>query len=121
MKKKGLTKQLRINFVHAFTMVQVSILVNGSRGFFGTSRGLWQRDPLSPLLFILIMGLLSRMSRRMQEEGLVKGVKVGNDENGGLSISHLLFVDDTILFCDANTEQILYIQLLLTCFEAVTG
>ena len=29
-------------------------------------------------------------------------------------------MDDTILFCDAKTEQILYIQMLLTCFEAVT-
>ncbi|XP_030926228.1 proteinaceous RNase P 1, chloroplastic/mitochondrial-like isoform X3 [Quercus lobata] len=27
--------------------------------------GLWQRDPLSPLLFILVMGPLSRMLRRM--------------------------------------------------------
>ena len=46
---------------------------------------------------------------------------VGNYIAGGLSVSHLLFVDDTTLFCDANTEQILYIHLLLTCFEAVTG
>ena len=34
---------------------------------------------------------------------------------------HLLFVDDTILFCDANDEQILYVRMLLLCFQAVTG
>ena len=36
-------------------------------------------------------------------------------------VSHLLFADDTILFCDANGEQILHVHMLLLCFEAVTG
>ena len=31
-----------------------------------------------------------------------------------------MFADDTILFCDANKEQILHVRMLL-CFEAVTG
>ena len=30
-------------------------------------------------------------------------------------------MDDTILFCDANEEQILHVRMLLLCFEAVTG
>jgi hypothetical protein len=34
---------------------------------------------------------------------------------------HFLFSNDTILFCDANADQILYITMVLTCFEAVTG
>ena len=36
-------------------------------------------------------------------------------------MSHLLYADDTILFCDACPEQLMYIRRVLTCFEAVTG
>ena len=43
------------------------------------------------------------MLQKMEEERLIRGFKVGNSIAGGLSISHLLFADETILLCDATT------------------
>ncbi|XP_065636964.1 uncharacterized protein LOC136070658 [Quercus suber] len=45
-----------------------SVLVNSSpAGFFPNSRGLGQGDPLSLMLFLLVMEVFSRMLRYMEE------------------------------------------------------
>ena len=36
-------------------------------------------------------------------------------------ISHLLFVDDTLILCDPKSDQIGYLKCILLCFEAVSG
>jgi hypothetical protein len=102
--------------------VQFSVLVNGSpEGFFGSSRGLRQGDPLSPLLFLLVMEVLSKLFQKTKEAGLIWGFLTGSIGGSEVCISHLLFADDTIVFCDAVPEQVLNIRKVLSCFEAVTG
>ena len=97
--------------------VQFSVLINGSpTDFFGSSRGLGQGDPLSPLLFLIMMKVFSRMLRRVEGADLICGFNLEGRRNGGECVSHLLFADDTILFCDVDVEQILHIRLLLLSF-----
>jgi len=111
-----------VNWMKAcISIVRFSVLVNGSRGFFGSSHGLHQRDPLSLLLFLLIMVVLSMLLKRMEVGGFLCGFQTGSHMRGGLNISHLLFAINTILFCDSSREQLLYIQMMLISFKPITG
>jgi hypothetical protein len=106
----------------SISTVQFSVLVNGSPAdFFGSSRGLRQGDPLSPLLFLLVMEVLSKLFQKTEEVGLTRGFMTGMLGGFEVRISHLLFADDTIVFCDAVPEQVLHIRKVLSCFETITG
>ena len=97
--------------------IQFFVLINGSLiDFLGSLRGSRQGDPLSPMLFLIMMEVFSRMLRRVERAGLFRGFKVEGRRGGGECVSYLLFADNTILFCDADVEQILHIQLLLFSF-----
>ena len=46
---------------------------------------------------------------------------MSNLEGDSLMVRHLLFVDDTLIFCDTDLDQLLIICLVLLWFEAVSG
>jgi hypothetical protein len=107
---------------HCISTVRFLVLINGvPSGFFGSSRGVWQGDPLSPFLFVLVMEAFSRMLGAFISRGLISGFTVGSSEMNRVNVSHLLFADDTLVFCGANESQIRHVGALLVCFEAVTG
>jgi hypothetical protein len=104
---------------HCISSVRFSVLVDGSPSdFFGTPRGLRQGDPLSPLLFVFVfvMEAVGRMISTAVSEGLLVGFSVGI-----ATFSHLLYADDTLIFCDVSTNHLRYLRGLLLCFEAASG
>ncbi|WMV57474.1 hypothetical protein MTR67_050859 [Solanum verrucosum] len=104
------------------TTVKFSVLINGSpTGFFPSERGLRQGDPLSPFLFILAMEGLSDMLKSAQVNNRIRGFIVNEENSLGSSISHLQYADDTLVFCDAEKEQLKHLRVIFILFEAVSG
>ena len=62
--------------------IKFSILINGTPcGFFESSRGIRQGDPLSPLLFVIVMNAFSKMLDKSVRDGLMFGIRVGPTGN----------------------------------------
>lgn len=102
-----------------FYSSKVSVLVNGSpTKEFTPSRGFRQGDPLSPLLFNLVMEVLHVMFNKAEELGLFKGVSIGG---GGAIISHLQYTDDIIIFLNNDTKSIEGVNSVLQSFFVLTG
>ncbi|WKA06987.1 hypothetical protein VitviT2T_024859 [Vitis vinifera] len=99
-----------------------SVMVNGTpTGFFQSSKGLRQGDPLSPYLFVIAMEVFSAFLQRAVEGGYLSGCRVkGRSEEGAL-ISHLLFADDTLVFCKSSQDHLTHLSWLLMWFEAASG
>jgi hypothetical protein len=98
------------------------VLINGLlAGFFNSSRGVRQRDPLSPFLFVIVMEAFSRMVKASIDHSPFLGFAMGARGSEQVHISHLLFVDDTLIFSGASRDQVQAIGDLSICFELVSG
>ena len=89
------------------TTVSFTVLLNGSpAGFFRSLRGLRQGDPLSPYLFVLGMEVFSILVEKAFARGFMSGHKFEGRSEETLQISHLLFADDTLVFCKDSKDQL---------------
>ncbi|RVW81724.1 LINE-1 retrotransposable element ORF2 protein [Vitis vinifera] len=99
-----------------------SVMVNGTpTGFFSSSKGLRQGDSLSPYLFVMGMEVLSVLIRRAMEGGFISGCKIQRGRGRAAHVAHLLFADDTIVFCEAKKEYLTNLSWILFWFEAASG
>jgi len=80
---------------------KMSIVINGKlHGFFSCSRGVRQRDPLSPLLFCLAEEVLSRALTKLVREG---NLKLIHGSRNNPAPSHILYADDIMVFCKGSS------------------
>ncbi|KAL0320306.1 UNVERIFIED_CONTAM: putative mitochondrial protein [Sesamum radiatum] len=117
----------RLGFNHHFvslimscvSSVSFSFLLNGEQfGFLRSDRGLRQGDPLSPYLFLLCAEAFCGMIRNKERNEIIQGIAVSRSVP---RVSHLLFADDTLIFCRATPEAMLCLKRILTLYEQGSG
>jgi hypothetical protein len=83
-----------IRWIHiCISMVRFSVLINDTpASFFNSSRGIRQGDPLSPLFFLLEMEVLSRLLKRTEEGGYIRGFQVGAMIGESLGVSLIFYM-----------------------------
>ena len=85
---------------------------------FSNEKGLRQGDPLSPLLFNILVDMLAILTNRAKQVGQLSGL-VPHLVDGGLSI--LQYADDTILFMVHDFEKAVNMKMLLCAFDSYQG
>ena len=105
----------KLEFLGSYiTTLSFSVAVNGElAGFFASKRGLRQGDPLSPLLFIIVMEAFSR-SLSVAAQG--RGFEI-HPKCEDVNLTHVCFADDIFLFAGGTSSSVQIIMDELYKFE----
>ena len=115
MRKMGFDERWITLMMLCVSTVSYSIPINGvPNGFIRPTRGIRQGDPLSPFLFLLCIeglhGLISQSALR----GDIHGFSLSKRSP---PLTHLLFADDSLLFCRSNEDECRKIIEILHIYE----
>ncbi|XP_020266729.1 uncharacterized protein LOC109842239 [Asparagus officinalis] len=77
-----------------------------------------QRDPLSPMLFLLVVDVLNRMLTTSVASGDLSDPQLKGELN---SIRSLQFTDDTIIFSKASSSDMITLKIILLISVNISG
>ncbi|XP_019160065.1 PREDICTED: uncharacterized protein LOC109156681 [Ipomoea nil] len=119
MRKMGFS-EVWIDLVYrVVSNVWYSVIVNGVKeGFFTSSRGLRQGDPLSPSLFIIAAEVLSTFIACVHQD---EAVPRFSQPAGTPHIHHLAYADDVIIFSTGRHGAICKVIRALKDYEGISG
>ncbi|XP_021727232.1 uncharacterized protein LOC110694368 [Chenopodium quinoa] len=95
-----------------------SIMINGGlNGFFKGKKGIRQGDPMSPLLFVIVMEYLSKILRKV---GGMRSFKF-HSRCKMLNLNHLAVADDLMMFCYGDKKYVSLLVRALDIFGKCSG
>lgn len=80
-------------------------------------RGLWQGDPMSPLLFVIMMEYLNRCLKRLKNNPNFNF----HSKCEKLNITNLCFADDLLLFTRGDMKSVRLVMTAYNVFSLSTG
>ena len=85
---------------------------------YNPSQGLRQGDPLSPILFVIMVDFLGRYIGDLVQKGVIKGL---HPSSQSLIFSHGQFVDDTIFMGKSKVNEARNLKQALNLYSLVSG
>ncbi|XP_017629171.1 uncharacterized protein LOC108472176 [Gossypium arboreum] len=106
--------------LHTFKKrVVYTVVINGRHGEdFQPHKGLRQGDLLSPHLFLICAEGFSRLIALAKANGRISATNVGRSN---VSVSHLFFADDSMLFREASIERASNLKNVIKEYERLSG
>ncbi|XP_062103752.1 uncharacterized protein LOC133814859 [Humulus lupulus] len=95
-----------------------SLVMNGRiQGHFKGGKGLRQGDPISSMLFVIVMDYLTRILMKASKK---KGFRF-HPMCKSINLVNLYFADDLLIFCKANSQLVQILHRELAKFQKVSG
>ncbi|KAK4382172.1 putative mitochondrial protein [Sesamum angolense] len=118
LRRKGFPQRWIGLVANAILHCWFSVLVNGEHaGFFHSTRGLRQGDPLSPALFVVAADYLSRGLDRLFAAHPTMFYQLP----GLIRVSHLAYADDLMIFTTTCRQNMELLRDFLRAYERVSG
>ena len=118
MRKLGFNERWIGLMMECVKTISYSVLVNGeSKGLIKPTRGIRQGDPLSPFLFLLCTEGLNDLIVKAESEGSIHGFALSRRSP---KLMHLLFANDSLLFCRSNINECQKVLDLLASYESMS-
>ena len=119
MEKMGFSRRWISLISICIKSVSYSILLNGQpHGFILPKWGLHHGDPLSSYLSLLVTKGMHGLLKKAEAEGSIRGVSLCQ---AGPRITHLIFVDNSLIFYRASILECQKIQSILQLYKQASG